>query len=198
MRKFYIKQNSVKPKHKSPKCLATPFTVQGVKWKIHNHDKDINNPSCPHMHAIGKPWKLNIYTGRFYDEITGQFLGKIKYDDLLMIWKTKGIMKIILAERAIYEELHKKNPVRFPTLPQLLEIDEINKIQVSNNNRHKKQNFHKHGTGVKMKSHLHKTFLESKAYQSSFSLQKPITKKIVMNKRVNKRYNILPKEVCNV
>ena len=110
----------LKARHSSPKCLATPFTVKGVKWEIHNRDAEINNPSCPHMHAIEKPWKLDLYTGNIYDSITGKYIGRIKQKELLEIWNAKGVLKIILAERAIYEELHKKDPIRYPTLPALL------------------------------------------------------------------------------
>ena len=110
----------LRARHFSPKCLATPFTVKGVKWEIHNHDADINNPSCPHMHAIGKPWKLDLYTGIIYDERTGAYVGQIKPKELFEIWNAKGVLKIILAERAIYEELHKKDPIRYPALPALL------------------------------------------------------------------------------
>lgn len=113
-------KHQLKARHFSPKCLATPFTVKGVKWEIHNHDADINNPSCPHMHAIGKPWKLDLYTGIIYDEKTGIYVGRIKAKELLEIWNAKGVLKIILAERAIYEELHKKDPIRYPALPALL------------------------------------------------------------------------------
>ena len=107
-------------RNKSPKCLATPFLANGVKWEIHNHDADINNPSCPHMHAIGQPWKLDLYTGFIYHQKTGDYIGRIKKEILLSIWKAPGVMKIILAERAIYDELNKKNPARYPPLPPLL------------------------------------------------------------------------------
>jgi len=110
----------LRARHFSPKCLATPFTVKGVKWEIHNHDADINNPSCPHMHAIGKPWKLDLYTGIIYDERTGAYVGQIKPKELFEIWNAKGVLKIILAERAIYDELHKKDPIRYPALPELI------------------------------------------------------------------------------
>jgi len=49
-----------------------------------------------------KPWKLNLYTGEFYDERNGKRLGKIKEEDLIAIWQIRGIRKIIIAERAMY------------------------------------------------------------------------------------------------
>lgn len=120
---FLLKSNSA-----SPQCLATPFTVKGVKWEIHNHDADINNPSCPHMHAIGKSWKLDLYTGNIYESGSGILVGQVKRDELLAIWNAKGVYKIILAERALYEELHRSNPTRYPSLPPLL-VSPANKKQ---------------------------------------------------------------------
>lgn len=39
------------------------FTMAGHHWIRHNHDDDINSPSCPHCHATNSPrvYKLNIY-----------------------------------------------------------------------------------------------------------------------------------------
>ena len=95
-------KHQLKARYFSHECLATAFKVKGVKWEIHNHDADINNPFCPHMHAIGKPWKLDLYTGIIYDERTGAYVGQIKPKELFEIWNAKGVLKIILAERAIY------------------------------------------------------------------------------------------------
>lgn len=124
MRKTYLRnsrsQTTLTSIHKPPTCLATPFNVQGVKWEIHKHAPDINQPSCPHMHAIGKPWKLDLYTGIIIDCNTGIIIGMIKPRELLAIWRAKGVLKIIIAERALYEELHQKDPIRYPELPPLL------------------------------------------------------------------------------
>ncbi len=124
----------LRARHCSRDCLATAFKVKGVKWEIHNHDADINNPSCPHMHAIGKPWKLDLYTGNIYDERTGtHVVGQMKAKELFEIWNAKGVLKIILAERARYEKFHKKDPIRYPELPALLVSDtKRNKIRQRN------------------------------------------------------------------
>lgn len=116
----------LKANHISPKCLATQFSVQGVRWEMHLHDNDINNPSCPHLHAIGKPWKLNVYTGEFFDVKSGKKIGKISGYDLKRIWNAKGMLKIILAERAIYNELRATNSRRWPELPALPSFIQIN------------------------------------------------------------------------
>ena len=91
----------LKARHFSPKCLAKPFTVKGVNWEIHNHDEDINKPSCPHMHASEKPWKLDLYTSIIYDEVTGAYISRIKQKEHLEIWNAKGVLKIIL-RRVLY------------------------------------------------------------------------------------------------
>lgn len=136
MKKSYARHNKsevlLKATNSTPTNLATPFTVKRVKWEIHNHDADINEPSCPHMHAIGKPWKLNLYTGDIYDINTGKIVGRVKRKELLAIWKSSGVYRIILTERAIYEELHKSNPKRYPTLPPLLITSPNHKRDASN------------------------------------------------------------------
>lgn len=147
---------------KSPTCLATSFTVEGVKWTIHNHDDDINDPSCPHMHAIGKPWKLDLYTGAIYNKNTGKYLGTIKYKDLLAIWRAKGVLKVILAERAIYEELHKKDPMRYPVLPELI-IKPSNSLQRNRN--------------ISLYRRRSKSFMQLKAASPVFSLQRRFSKR---------------------
>lgn len=111
---------SKKHTNKMPKCQAIPFTVGGVKWEIHNRDADINDSSCPHMHAIGKPWKLDIYTGNIYDIKSKQIIKKLTRKELKRIWNAKGVMKIILMERVLYySEYHAIDPIRYPELPKL-------------------------------------------------------------------------------
>lgn len=100
--------------------FSTPFSVSGVKWVIHNHDDDINNPSCPHMHAMRKPWKLDLYTGDIHDINIRKIVDSIKGKDLKRIWKVNGVFKIIVDERARYEKIRKQNPKRYPELPPML------------------------------------------------------------------------------
>lgn len=107
------------------KNLSTPFNANGVKWEIHNHDPDINNPSCPHMHAIGKPWRLDLYTGYIYEENSNKIIGRLKKKILKAIWSEKSILKIILKERKRYEKLHSSNPIRYQALPALV----VNPVQ---------------------------------------------------------------------
>lgn len=128
---------AMKSPQKSPKCLAIPNIINGEKWEIHNHDKDINDPSCPHLHAKNKPWKLNIYTGEIIDIISKKCIGKISKKEFDCMWNTKGFMKIVLAERAWYETLHVSNPIRWPSLPALPIADDN---QNNRNNLRKREN----------------------------------------------------------
>ena len=49
--------------------VKVDFTMAGYHWIMHNHDDDINSPSCPHCHATDSPrvYKLDIYTGNYFE-----------------------------------------------------------------------------------------------------------------------------------
>lgn len=101
-------------------CLNITHTMKGVRWYIHEKDADINEPSCPHCHAVGKNWKLNIYTGQIYDAQNHRYTGeKVSKTELKKLWKQKKFVEIVLRERARYEALHLDAPVRYPKLPEL-------------------------------------------------------------------------------
>ena len=90
----------------------------GVRWYMNNHDEDINMPSCPHCHAHGKNWKLNIYTGRIYDK--NSYIGQISKKEFHNMWCQKEFCDAVLRERKWYNEnYYDKNPVRYPKLPPL-------------------------------------------------------------------------------
>ena len=113
---------SIVNKHKYRQVRGVRFSTSGIRWEIHNKDDDIHWPSCPHMHAIEKPWKLDLYTGKYYNIKTGKLVGQIREKELKAIWKVKGVFEIILSERGRYSELRKANPKRYPELPELLLI----------------------------------------------------------------------------
>lgn len=92
--------------------------IDNIKWVMHNHDKDIRDPSCPHCHAVGPDWKLNIYTGCYYNYPDKTLQGKLNKKDLLTLWNEKGFLKQVYSEREWYEkEYHSKDPIRYPSLP---------------------------------------------------------------------------------
>lgn len=132
------------------------------------------------MHAVGKPWKLNLYTGEFYDERNGKRLGRIKEEDLIAIWQIEGIRKIIFAERAMYEELHRKDPVRFQELPPLLVLNENEKIQNTKTNRRKVAYSYKIGTDLELFSHRRKAHLELRTLLNRMSFRRLNKNRIAM------------------
>ena len=96
--------------------------MHGVRWYMNNHDKDINMPSCPHCHAHGNSWKLNIYTGRIYDK--NKCIGQIGIKEFYKMWIQEEFRDAVLRERKWYNEnYHDKNPIRYPELPPLPKLD---------------------------------------------------------------------------
>ena len=98
------------------------FTMAGYHWIMHNHDDDINSPSCPHCHVIDSPrvYKLNIYTGKYYEYPGEKYKGKISKQEMKKMWKQKDFLENVLRERQWYDEIyHKTNPERYPQLPPL-------------------------------------------------------------------------------
>ena len=98
------------------------FTMAGYHWIMHNHDDDINTPSCPHCHATDSPrvYKLNIYPGKYFEYPGEKYKGKISKQEMQKMWKQKDFLENVLRERHWYEETyHKTNPDRYPQLPPL-------------------------------------------------------------------------------
>ena len=131
----------------SPRMVATPArmvmqvaiesVLHGVHWYMHEHDKDINDPSCPHCHAKEKNWKLDIYTGAIYDYTNGKLrIGKLSKSEMKKLWKTKGFCELVLKERLWYETTHHSdNPKRYPALPVIPFAQKRGKIKVCISNR---------------------------------------------------------------
>lgn len=113
-------RKEIKAPYSGKYCLDITHTMKGVHWIIHEKDADINEPSCPHCHAIEKNWKLNIYTGQIYDATNHCYLKeKVSKTELKKLWGQKKFVEIVLKERKRYETLHLSDPVRYPALPEL-------------------------------------------------------------------------------
>lgn len=95
--------------------------LYGVHWIMHEHDADINDPSCPHCHAKEKNWKLNIYTGEIFDYTNGKtYIGKISKKEMKKLWNQKGFINLVARERKWYEDTYcSQNSERFPKLPAI-------------------------------------------------------------------------------
>lgn len=98
--------------------------LAGVHWIMHEHDSDINDPSCPHCHAKEKNWKLDIYSGCVYDYTNGKaYITKLSKKEFKRLWKQKGFLSLVLKERKWYEdEFLSKDCVRYPPLPSMPSI----------------------------------------------------------------------------
>lgn len=101
--------------------VTIPMCLHKAHWIMHEHDADINNPSCPHCHAKEKNWKLDIYTGEIYDYSQGKrFIGCLSGREMKILWASKGFYDLVLREREWYDKnCHKQNPQRFPELPPI-------------------------------------------------------------------------------
>lgn len=107
--------------------------MAGYHWIMHNHDKDINKPSCPHCHATDAPgeYKLNIYTGEFFEYPREVYKGKISKKEMKKMWEQKEFLENVISERQLYEETyHKTNPKRYPPLPPLPIVSKHGKLTV--------------------------------------------------------------------
>lgn len=100
--------------------VSVDIQIQGHKWIMHEHDADINDPSCPHLHAKDINWKLDIYTGYMYSYPEKKYVGKASKKEMKNLWKQKDFVELVLRERLWYEkEYHSKNPQRYPILPSV-------------------------------------------------------------------------------
>lgn len=94
--------------------------LKGLHWFMHEHDDDINDPSCPHCHAKEKHWKLDIYTGYMYEYPGKRYKGKLSKSDMRNMWSQKNFLDLVIKERLWYEMNYQKiDPVRYPKLPPL-------------------------------------------------------------------------------
>lgn len=122
----YIKKADL-PRSSSPNIpkytqqVTIPMCLHKVHWIMHEHDADINDPSCPHCHAKEKNWKLDIYTGRIYDYSQGKkYIGCLTSREMNQLWASKGFYNLVMRERKWYYECyHNQNPRRYPDLPPI-------------------------------------------------------------------------------
>ncbi|MBO5342214.1 MAG: hypothetical protein J6A73_05995 [Lachnospiraceae bacterium] len=91
-----------------------------MHWFMHEHDNDINDPSCPHCHSMEGNHKLDIYSGNIYEYPKKKYKSKLSKKEMKTLWEEEGFLELVLKEREWYNEnYHKKNPRRYPALPPL-------------------------------------------------------------------------------
>ena len=113
--------------------VKVDFTMAGYHWIMHNHDEDINSPSCPHCHATDSPkvYKLDVYTGKYFEYPGEKYKGKISRQEMKKMWKQKDFLENVLRERQWYEDTYRKiNPERYPPLPPLPIVLKHSKLSV--------------------------------------------------------------------
>ena len=87
-----------------------PITLNGDKWQDELSDPDPFFPSCPHLHCIGKPYKLNVYTGEIYNMQTKKILRneKIRKKELKELWKNELFLAFVRKKR-------EEHDINYPT-----------------------------------------------------------------------------------
>ena len=119
-----------KPFTSQKQCrVMVNYYIQRHKWIMHEHDSDINDPSCPHLHAIGVKWKMDIYTGCMYLYPNKIYMGRATKKEMKKLWSQRSFVDLVIRERKWYEsEFHSKDPVRYPELPKISVVRKHNKF----------------------------------------------------------------------
>ena len=100
--------------------LRPRVPVNKIYWEFHKGDADFN-PSVPHGHSLnGKSldgkYKLELWSGKIYDQSTGELKGVAKPKDMLRLYQTDGFQDFVSECRAEYA---KNNPhMQLPPLSQ--------------------------------------------------------------------------------
>lgn len=100
------------------------YEIKGLKWRIHKNDMD-NWPSIPHLHAIEKNYKMDIYTGVVYNANNKKYIGSIRGKELRKLWQDEKIVDIVIFAR--------QNRGKDMTLPQIPEYAKISRYEEQNN-----------------------------------------------------------------
>jgi len=79
------------------------YEIRGLMWRIHKNDDD-TLPSVPHLHAIEKPYKLDVYNGRIYDAKTNKHAISANQKQLHKLWRDEKMVSIIMDYRKRYKD----------------------------------------------------------------------------------------------
>ena len=69
---------------------TSKISINNSKWRLYQADED-PFPSVPHMHAISKPLKLDVYNGAMYDSRTNKYVCCASKKDLMKLWSEKRL-----------------------------------------------------------------------------------------------------------
>ena len=94
------------PVNTNPQAYTTPFSIRSQKWYDELSDSDPYNPSCPHLHSVGGPYKMDVYTGQIYNTQTKKIIEgyHIREKDLKKLWNDKKFVAFALAMRKLYSD----------------------------------------------------------------------------------------------
>ena len=92
------------PVNSRPQAYKTPFSIKSQKWYDELSDSDPYNPSCPHLHSVEGPYKMNVYTGQIYNTQTKKIVDGfcIREKDLRKLWNDKKFLAFALMMRTIH------------------------------------------------------------------------------------------------
>ena len=103
---IYRTRKSIYGHYISRWLYTSRININNNKWRMHQADED-PFPSVPHMHAIDKPLKLNVYNGYIYDSKTNKYICRASRKDLSKLWSDSKFKTEVENARIIYK---KNNP----------------------------------------------------------------------------------------
>jgi len=83
--------------------FTSKININNSKWRMHKADID-PFPSVPHMHAIDRPLKLDIYSGGIYDVKTKKLIETANNKDLRKLWADSKFKTDVNNARIVYME----------------------------------------------------------------------------------------------
>ena len=83
--------------------LIPRVKVKKMYWEFHKGDADYN-PSVPHGHSKDGKYKLELWSGKIYED--NRLVGYAKKKEMDALKKVKGFLEFVDECRQIYQERH--------------------------------------------------------------------------------------------
>lgn len=77
---------------------------RNIKWVWHKNDEDMW-PSFPHLHALERPYKMDIYTGTIYNK-QKQDIDKLSSKEMNFLWKDKNFYLMLTIKEITMKSLY--------------------------------------------------------------------------------------------
>ena len=91
---------------------------------MHQNDAD-PEPSVPHGHAKGKPYKLNVWNGEVFHERTDKKVGRADKKEIKALHKNEAFLNFAREAIRVHQTLY---PTHHFYIPEWLEVEETNKL----------------------------------------------------------------------